>query len=781
MKNITAESTEYSYLLENSPVSYLKLNKKTVIEGCNIAAAKMLGSEMNDLTGKLFREFISPVYLDLFDIFWEKITMENTIKEHHFPSTFSEQFKIEKSDKSIQYCRVQCYVHFCPSNRETHYFISITDLSETRNLLQKNNFQSAVLDSTVEAIVVTDMNGKILMWNKSAEKIFEYKLQEAIGKNILTVFPIDKFGEFYKLIAKIKNGESVVRYETQLIAKDGDARYISLSLSPVKNEKGDTIAVISVFYDISREKQAEIALEKWGNIFRNIESGVCVVNSHDLTFDMVNPAFAEMYGYDSDFLIGTPFSIVSEVPDGKEIANTFSQAQKLGSQSYEAIHKRKSGVSFPVSVDISFVEDKYKTSNFLVVSIQDLTEKYTTEQKLREYDTLARKSEIIKSAFLSNISHEIRTPMNSILGFANLLHNDNLLPEKRRKFVQIINSSSQVLLNIINDIIDISKIEAGDFRVEPTEYPLNLLLLEIYTYYGTNGKVNNKQNINLLMSKVLNNDESKAVIDVKRVKQIFNYLMLNAIKFTTNGFIEFGYRLKKAKEVKRNFSEQHINDDAILIEFYVKDTGIGIAKNSQIIIFERFMQVDNSLTRKHGGAGIGLTISKAYAHLLGGDIWVESEVGEGSTFYFTVPYQPVTEIIKMSDELREEKLFDRELNERCVLIVEDDFASKTYFDEVLLSTGLKLLFANNGQEAIDMVKLVKNIHLIMMDIQLPIMNGLDATREIKKIRPEIPIIAQTAHALDNDRKRSIEAGCVDYISKPFLPNDLIQLIRKHIL
>ena len=372
----------------------------------------------------------------------------------------------------------------------------------------------------------------------------------------------------------------------------------------------------------------------------------------------------------------------------------------------------------------------------------------------------AEESNRLKSAFLANMSHEIRTPMNGILGFAGLLKEPKLTGEQQQKYIGIIEKGGARMLNIINNIISISKIEAGLMEVHMKESNINEHIEYIYTFFKPEIEGKGMQSS---FKNSLPSSEAILKTDSEKVYAILTNLVKNAIKYTEKGSIEIGY-------IKRDE----------FIEFYIKDTGIGIPKDRKNAIFERFIQADIEDKMARQGAGLGLSISRAYAEMLGGKIWVESEEGIGSTFYFTLPYQ--TETIK--DNLRKKDIFTSveatPTNNLKILIVEDDEMSEMLLSLAVEKFAKETISVASGKEAVETCRNNPDIDLVLMDIQLPDLNGYEATRQIRQFNKDVVIIAQTAFGLSGDREKAIAAGCNAYISKPIKIDELNLLIRKHI-
>src|SRR5512133_2025132 len=385
-------------------------------------------------------------------------------------------------------------------------------------------------------------------------------------------------------------------------------------------------------------------------------------------------------------------------------------------------------------------------------SFSDVTQLKNTEDELKTAKEKAEESDRLKSAFMANMSHEIRTPMNGVLGFAELLKRPDVDQETRMKYVDIIEMSGRRMLNIINDLIDISRIEAGLIEVKKEKTDIRKLLSELRLLFTPESE---KRGIALMCNIELPPGEFSVDTDKTKLAQIIINLIKNALKFTeSGGTIELGC---------------NINDEYNLLIF-VKDTGIGIQKELHDTIFERFRQGDSN--NKHDGVGLGLAISKAYVELLGGQIQVKSEPDKGSEFSFTLPFSNY-EIPVPGEE------FDNPVNlTQClnVLIAEDDEISYLFLKESLNQKNIITYRAKNGLDAVNMIKNQSNIDLVLMDIRMPVMSGIEATRQIKKLSPEIPVIAQSAFATEQEIQRTIDAGCDDYISKPVNINELIKKI-----
>jgi len=385
----------------------------------------------------------------------------------------------------------------------------------------------------------------------------------------------------------------------------------------------------------------------------------------------------------------------------------------------------------------------------------------------------AEENDRLKSAFLANMSHEIRTPMNGILGFAEILKEPDLSGEEQQECISVIQKSGIRMLNIINDIICISKVEAGQMEIVVSETDINEQVEYIYTFFKPEVEA---KGMRLIMKKGLSSQDAIIRTDREKLYAILTNLVKNAVKYSNTGTIEFGYRLLEGKVLGRDKSDVSSIPD---LEFFVKDTGIGIPKDRQQAIFERFVQADVSDKMALQGAGLGLSISKAYVEMLGGGIWMESEPGKGSVFYFTIPFnnkQEEKEIIKNGEPVEPASNRIKKLK---ILIVEDDETSELLLSKAVKSFGKDVLKVRTGVEAVEACLNNENIDLVLLDLKMPDMNGYEAARRIRHFNKDVIIIAQTAFGLLGDKEKAIEAGCNDYIAKPILTDELLLVLQKY--
>ena len=632
----------------------------------------------------------------------------------------------------------------------------------------KEKFE-ALIENSTDVISVIDKDGKSLFRSPSFEKTLGYNQENKRERDAFAyIIEEDKIRIFQQFELAKNNYGSIEKINFRAYHKNGSVRCMegtAKNMLHSPNIKG----IIVNYRDITESKEVQQALkdseERLNTIIDNASDAIVI---YDLKGKIIiaNKTVCERLGYTHEEFMQLKLQNIYSPEYASKISERIEKLLNLGSIVFETVHVSKTGKEISVEISarvIDFAGQK------LIISIgRDLTERKKMKNTLQQQNKQlaiakekAEESNRLKSAFLANMSHEIRTPMNAILGFASFLKNDTLESERRNQFVDIINNSGNHLLNLINDIVDISKIDAGQMTIIETEFKLNDFLFELYQFFYSNISQKSKK-LEITLIKEFQDDNDIIKTDKTRLRQILINIIGNAVKFTDYGSVEIEYL---------------VTDDN-MIQFSVKDTGIGISKEEIPIIFKRFRQADETSTRKYGGTGLGLAISKACAELLDGKIWVESELGFGSTFYFTIPYKPVFENT-IRTPVNIESIKNIFVN-KTILIVEDEPYSCLILEEILKPTKANILKANDGEQAINFCKNNLEIDLVLMDIQLPKIDGLTATNEIKKNRPNLPIISQTANAMQNDFDKSIEAGCDDYLTKPINRKELITKIAKQI-
>jgi PAS domain S-box-containing protein len=404
------------------------------------------------------------------------------------------------------------------------------------------------------------------------------------------------------------------------------------------------------------------------------------------------------------------------------------------------------------------IKDERGVITMIVGILKNVTELMRIENELKEARDRAQESDRLKTSFLANMSHEIRTPMNGILGFANLLRDPDLSEEKKDLFLKHIDQSSKQLLNIIDDIIDISKIESGQLKISNRPVRINVILDEIYSsfFHRIRGDAPGEKKVTFNLKRGNDSSNFTLVTDDFRLRQVFNNLISNAIKFTQEGQITFGYNIRNNR----------------YIEFYVSDTGPGIPESDLGMIFDRFGQVSQDRRYQHTGTGLGLPISKNLIKLMGGEMWVESKENKGSTFYFTLPLvleeaepEPVPLISNKTYYWRYKR----------ILVAEDESLNWLFIREMLSKTGAEIMRALDGHDVVALTQQVQP-DVILMDLKMPGLSGIEATRKIRSFNASVPIIAQTAFVMAEEKEECMLAGCDHFVTKPLDRTVIMELI-----
>jgi PAS domain S-box-containing protein len=499
--------------------------------------------------------------------------------------------------------------------------------------------------------------------------------------------------------------------------------------------------------------QAELQTRK---LMKALEQSpvLIVVMNVDLEIEYVNKAFTETTGYTLEDLSEKESwrRILEKLPD--EYFNYLQNKTTSPINWHGEIQSRKkNGVLYWESVSISPVVNEGGLITHYVIVKEDISPRKRMVQELIQARNKAERSDKLKDAFLQNLSHEIRTPLNAIVGFSSLLNEATGFPGSLKEYTSIILNSSNQLLSIVNDILTISRIQTGQEIVSTGDVFINNVLNELFLIFKSQAQ---KKNIAFTMNKEVADRDFIIITDETKLVQMLTNLLNNAFKYTHEGSITCGYTLMDNK-----------------IEFYVTDTGIGIAPENHKVIFDRFRQADISFARSYGGTGLGLSISKSFAELLGGTIWVESALGKGSTFRLQLPCQYVYSHPQQNNP-EEPEYLNKEIT---ILVAEDEVYNARLIATYLNDACITLLTASNGKEAVDMYKNHKSIDLILMDIKMPVMDGISAMLEIRKTT-SIPIIAQTAYALESERQQLLKIGFTDYIPKPIKKENLLEKVIK---
>jgi len=649
-------------------------------------------------------------------------------------------------------------------NKITSTIGIVSDITERKlaeeDLRESEGKYRGLVENSPDGIV-TYVIDKIRYANSEALRIVSANnYEQIIGKCVLEfIHPDSKESVIQRMKEVVQNENATQIVEEKLIGLSGETVYVELKAIPTLFEHQNAVQVI--IHDITERKRTQEKIKQLSQAVEQSPVAIVITNTKGI-IEYANPKFIETTGYSQDEIIGNNPRILKS---GHTTPNEYKhlwQTISSGNEWYGEFHnKRKDGTLYWESASISpILNFQGKTTHYIAIK-EDITERKLIEQQLIKAKEKAEESDRLKLAFLANMSHEIRTPMNGILGFTELLKDENLSQTVQQEYITIIEKSGRRMLNIINDIINISKVESGQIEVTPTETNVNEQFEYLLTFFKPEAAL---KNISLFLTKRLSSNDTFIKTDREKLYAILTNLIKNAIKFTNDGAIEFGC-VKKGE----------------YLEFFVKDSGMGISDSQKKIIFERFRQANDTISRSHEGSGLGLAISKAYVEMQGGKIWVKSKEGQGSTFLFTLPfhseYEPKEPIIADDAKLCTKE--ENEINNLKVLIVEDDAISKLLITIAVKPFSNAILKVSTGYEAVEACRNNPDIDLVMMDINMPEMGGYEATKQIRKFNKNLVIIAQTANGMQSDHDKAIAAGCTDYISKPVNITSLSKLICKY--
>ncbi len=633
---------------------------------------------------------------------------------------------------------------------------------------EKERMEKQVLDSLHEyqdlinnlneTVWIISPEGKLLDVNDRAEEMLGYTRKELLRKGLSLIYEHFDKGEFKTLVKKLKRSKMHV-CQTVHISKNRNKIPVEISSGLIKY-KGNQ-AVLNVARDISERLKAE---QKMRLLDRAIGQSPVVITITDArgVIQYVNPAFTKITGYAAEEVIGKTPSVFHNDYYSETFFNEIWENLLSGQEwSGTLKNKRKSGETYWEHVILSPILDKKKKVTHFVSVKEDITEKKEMYEDLVKAKEQAEESDRLKSAFLANMSHEIRTPMNGILGFTDLLNDTDLSGEQIKMYIEIIQRNGQRMLDTVNDIIELSKIETGQIDVRCREFNAHQEIQGLYDFFLPEAE---NKDIKLIFDNQEHNEPVIINTDENKVISICINLIKNAIKYTKKGFVKFGYDVRKNR-----------------FSFYVKDTGIGIPKERQDAIFDRFTQADLSDKNAVQGAGLGLSIAKSYVDMLKGSINVDSQPGAGSVFSFSIPLTAKTGVNR-SDEVTtkpEEKisLRNRQLK---TLIVDDDPTADLYLSVVMQDCSKEILHAQTGKEAIAFCRKHPDIDLILMDIKIPDTDGYLATKKIRRKNNDVVIIAQTAYVSEETKEKALNAGCDAYVAKPVKRNELMEIINQQL-
>jgi PAS domain S-box-containing protein len=741
-----------------------ELDLSTKIVWCSDEALVIYGldKENHEIPYETIKQNPLPEYRQMLD---EEL---NRLLKYNEP--YEIEFKINRSgDGEIRSIFSKAELVVVPDSEQVKVLGVIQDITDRKKAEEALAFNNLLLriqqESSIDGILVVDDRDKILNFNQRfveiwgiPKEILESGDDEPVLQfNISQTAKPDEFIKKVKHLYKFRNEIS----SDEVILKDG--RTLDRYSAPMLDTNGKYYGRVWYFRDVSEQKQSVVAINQERRMLRTLIDNIpdpIYVEDNECRKVIANKADVENIGFSNeDEVLGKtdldlfPGKIGERgYIDDKKVITT---GKAIFDLEEEFINEK--GVRKWLQTTKIPLRDNNGNITGLVGIGHDITERKEIIEELIRSKEKAEESDKLKTAFLHNISHEIRTPMNAIVGFSALLGEPEADAQARRSYIDVIMQSSNHLLSIITDIVDISNIEANLIKTVKNEISVNSVLQSLCNQFSPKAS---EKNIKLDWESSFQDSDSIILTDRTKFTQVLSNLISNAIKFTDNGQIKLYYSRK--------------ND---FLEFSVADTGIGIMPQFHDRVFDRFYQVQSSVSRLYEGTGLGLAISKAYVELLGGKIWLTSEPGKGTTFFFTIPYEKA---LAMTIPYNEKKAVESLIfpDKKVILVAEDIESNFKLIRYFLAGSNAEVIHAFNGKEAVEKCFSESKIDLILMDMKMPVMDGYRAVKLIREKNNEIPIVAQTAYADDKDK--AIECGCSGFISKPFDKKGLFRIISEFI-
>lgn len=750
-------------IVETAGDGIMSLNESGVIESVNAAFERMFGYESKDVVGKDFRKFISA-----------QAAMLKTGETKLF-GVGNELTGLRKDGRRFPVSLSLSKFRF---NNQARYTAIVHDVSQTKKAeeaLRQSELRLRLMLEQAPAILCTvDKNFRITLLNSSVATDlsgFGMTSQRFVGVSLLDCDPVLSFlptDAFRKSLA----GESVT------VEVEWNDRTIEFRTEPLLDANKEIAGATAIGLDITDRKRAERALRRSEARLRSVINAAVdgiIIISEDGIIQSSNPACERLFGYSTSELRGRNVNILMPAPyksehDGYLHNYITTGKQKIIGIGREVVGRRKDGSTFPMYLSVS--EAQLGNSRIFTGIIHDISAQKETEQELQKAIRTAEKATRAKSEFLANMSHEIRTPLSAIIGFAELLQKPGMSDDERRNAIETVRRNGEHLLTIVNDILDLSKIEAGELHIDRTAVSLVELLADV-------GSLLRPRALEKGIAFEIECDEATPQIiesDPTRLRQILINLLGNAIKFTDVGSVRLQVHLERIVPV----NGEEAADQLI---FEVIDTGIGMSPEAMEKIFAAFTQADETATRQYGGAGLGLTISQQLARALGGDITVKSQPMHGSVFRLELPAVSCEESAwQPTPSQAESEPQTADLTGKRLLIAEDHDANRDLLAFILRQVGAEVATVTNGQAAVETalksLEVNRPFDAILMDIQMPVMDGYSSTKRLRKKGYKGPIIALTARAMRQDHLKCLESGCDAYLSKPLDTNRLLETLSR---
>ena len=615
--------------------------------------------------------------------------------------------------------------------------------SSTLNNSPLNIYKTA-FEQAHSAMAIADMDGNIYDLNEKWVKLHSYHHKsELINKSLEIFHTREQFiNDVVPVFSSLKN-KNISINEIGHIDKHGTVIPTLMTIKVLLDSKNNAIGMLGIASDLRQKKAYEAQVTK---IIESVSFAIIIIDPKTIEIIELNDSAINLIKDDKKNIIGQ-----KRTKYGCDACKNDFTRLKKGIQIIETerILNDKNNKKIPI---------KRSIQKFNYYGKEVYLESFTSIEDLKIAQLAAEESSKLKSSFLSNISHEIRTPLNHILGFTNIIIDDANIQEPYIDYLKIIKRSGNNLLRIIQDIVSVSKIESGYRTLYEDHIDLKMLLYAIFTKFQSN-LVRDDNNIELLLDISIIDKEKYIIADEIKIKQITDHLISNAIKYTEQGYVSIHAEKK--------------NNDIIIS---IKDTGIGIPKKEKDHIFDHFCKLELPNKKIRDGVGLGLSLCKSLSQIMNGDITYTSEEGKGSIFHFTFPYV----LSERNDGNKDQEITIPMLSDKTILVVEDERINYIYIRTIIEKTNTQIVWKKNGLEAYNHILDGNTVDLILMDMQMPFMDGYEATEKIRQINSTIPIIAQTANALADDRERCLELGCNEYTTKPLQPDIILWYLKYYL-
>jgi PAS domain S-box-containing protein len=775
---------KYRDLFDFAPIGYFLWDHEGRILKSNLAGAALLGMNRGAVIQKRFGQFVAPENRPTFADFCKWVLRSDTKQTCEIKLL---------SDGQPVYVLVEGITTRDRPGQEKLCRAAVIDITERKRaedaLQLANLYNRSLIEVSLDPLVTIGPNGKITDVNHATEEVTGYPREQLIGTDVSDYFTEpERARDGYQQVFREGN---VRDYALELRHRDGSVRSVLYNASTYRDKAGMVIGVFAAARDITDRKRAEDALResesRFSTIFHASPVGIAISHCAGSPFVDVNDGFSRIFGYSREEILGHTSSELGLWPDREERATIVTALREQGRlQQFETRFRRKSGETGDALISAELIQ--LNGQQYLLGILTDITERKQVEAELARAKQVAEAANRAKSEFLANMSHEIRTPMTAILGFADLLGQEmmccpecprnTLCPQRQsdREAVSTIHRNGNHLLALINDILDLSKIEADRLQIEPIGCSPVQLLVDVVSLMRPQAAAKH-----LKLKTELDHPLPESVFtDPVRLRQILVNLVGNAIKFTDQGEVCIAVRLSA-------------DGGRLRLCFDVTDTGIGMNEAQLGQLFQPFSQMDNSPTRKFGGTGLGLCISKHLAEALGGSIKVRSEPGKGSTFRVMIDPGPLdgTHMIPdVQQTTRKSPATSQPADAGTIalhgriLVAEDRIENQRLISLLLRKAGAQVAAVENGQLAIEVALAASEggepFDVILMDMQMPVMDGYEATRQLRTRGHTVPIVALTAHAMVEDCQKCLAAGCNDYLPKPFQRRTLLEMVARHI-